>query len=256
MTLNKEIPQEKLDKLKLVVFDSDGVSVPRGTEIEEKVTRDKMVSKITTNYVSDELSDLINKLKAKFTICISSGRSLLYLQTMYGRIMGSGTVLQAENGNLSLIDGFVVQHEHYDEKYFETLSKIQEGVRKLDIKGIEPKQFILSVHADSELKEVYEIVKRHDLGSELQVMWNGEAFDIQKKKVTKGTGLSAVMDHLNISQEEVIAIGDRVNDKELLETAGIAVSADKDVLPAQYWTTGDALSGETLARYLVKKFNL
>jgi hydroxymethylpyrimidine pyrophosphatase-like HAD family hydrolase len=82
------------------------------------------------------------------------------------------------------------------------------------------------------------------------VLWNGEAFDIQKKEVSKGAGLKKLMEHLNIKREETIAMGDRINDKELLETAGIGVSADKETLPAEYWTEGQGMPGEILARYL------
>jgi len=87
-------------------------------------------------------------------------------------------------------------------------------------------------------------------------MWNGEAFDIQKKIVSKGEGLKRLMQTLKIQREETIAIGDRINDKELIEVAGIGVSADADRLKAEYWTTGEQLGGEVLVEYLLKNLNL
>ncbi|TSC55912.1 MAG: HAD-superfamily hydrolase, subfamily IIB [Parcubacteria group bacterium Greene0714_21] len=248
--LNKAIPEEQLRSLKLLVLDSDGVSVPRGTEITEQESETLYEAHIKTFRITDEFAKLLNQLKKKILVCISSGRNLVYLQSMYEKILGGGTILQAENGNLSLIDGTIAQHFFYDEKYFQTLSAMKQDILKLPIKGIEPKQFILSCHASSELKEVYEIVKLRDKNNELKVLWNGEAFDIQKKEVSKGAGLERLMEHLNITREQTIAMGDRVNDKELLKTAGIGVSADKEALPAEYWTEGEGMPGEILARYL------
>jgi len=254
--LNKNIPTNDLKRIKLVVFDSDGVSIPRGTAISERVTPESIEMNIKTHMITLELTSLLKRLRERFIVCVSSGRSLLYLQTMYGPIIGKNTILQAENGNVSLIDGMIVQHEKYDEQYFETLSHIRSDVRKLDIKGVEPKQFILSVHADKEIKKVYEIVERHDEREELRVMWNGEAFDIQRKNVSKATGLVAIRKHLGLEKEEVMAMGDRVNDIEMLNEAGIGVSADKNGAPAEYWTEGEGMPGQILAEYLVQQFNL
>lgn len=253
--LNKDIPEEILKNIKLVVFDSDGVSVPRGTQIEERVehgTPDMDVISMKTYIITDEFAELLNHLREKVIVAVSSGRALLYLQTMFGPIIGDNTVLQAENGNISLIDGEVVQHFDYDEQYFETLARIREDVSKLPIKGMEPKQFILSAHSDTEFPEVYDIVKKHDKRAELRVMWNGEAFDIQRQDVSKAAGLQKLMKQLKITKDQMIAIGDRVNDREMIELAGVGVSADHDALPSEYWTVGEGLPGEILARYLVK----
>ncbi|MDD2696937.1 MAG: HAD-IIB family hydrolase [Candidatus Pacebacteria bacterium] len=254
--LNKEIPQQELNKLKMVVLDSDGVSLPRGTDILEKEGSDFYQAVIKTNKITDRLAEKLNRLKKRMKVCVSSGRGLIYLQSMYGKILGEGTILQAENGNLSLIEGRIMQHFEYKEKYFKKLATIREEIKKLPIKGFEPKQFIMSVHAEREIPEVYEIVKRNDPENELKVMWNGEAFDIQKKIVSKGEGLKRLMQELKIQKEETIAIGDRINDKELIEVAGIGISADADKLKADYWTTGEELGGEVLVEYLLKNLNL
>ena len=254
--INKDIPKEKLEKIKLFVLDSDGVSLPRGTDIIEKEGPDFYEAHIKTNKITDELAEKLNKLKGKIRICISSGRGLMYLQSMYGKILGGGTILQAENGNLSLVDGKIIQHFNYDENYFNKIAKIREEIKKLPIKGFEPKQFIMSVHSENEIPEVYKIVEKHDPERDLRVMWNGEAFDIQRKTVSKGEGLKKLMENLNIKKEEVIAIGDRINDEELIKTAGIGVSADEKVLKAEYWTSEEKMGGEILADYLIKNIGL
>ena len=85
-----------LSKIKLVVLDSDGVIVPKGTTIQETETNDKNVIKISANKISDKMADLVNRLKKKYKVAISSGRSLIYLQSMYSKVMGD-IIIQAES---------------------------------------------------------------------------------------------------------------------------------------------------------------
>ncbi len=253
--LNKEIPIEKLDKIKMLVLDSDGVCVQRGTIIEEKETGSAYELQISTGLISQELAERINRLKKKIIVCISSGRSLMYLQTVYSRIIGENTILIAENGNLVLHKGNISQSFQYGVDYFHKLGIIRNNMKHLAIKGFEPKQTILTAHADKELQSVYHIVDKIDKEKELRVMWNGEAFDIQRKNVNKGMGLEKLLKVLNIQKEEVIAIGDRVNDKELLDVAGIGVSADSNALKAEYWTKdNNKLPGDILVQYLLDYF--
>lgn len=249
--LNKEIPKEKLKRIKLVVLDSDGVSVPRGTFISEKENLRFYEAHIKSFRITDRMTKMVNELKKKIKICFSSGRSLIYLQNMYGGVLGGGTVIQAENGNLSLIDGKIIQHFDYDENYFKKLALIKNEIKKIPISGFEPKQFILTVHSPKEFLEVYKIIKKHDPEEELKCMWNGEAFDVQKKIISKGEGLKKLLDFLKIQKEEVIAIGDRINDKELLEAVGIGVSADIKSLKAEYWIKKRELGGKVLVQYLL-----
>lgn len=254
--LNKPILKDELGRLKILILDSDGVCLPRGTSITEKETGDFYTARIETYRITDELAEMINQLKKKVKICFSSGRSLIYLQNMYGKILGEGTILQAENGNLSLINGQIIQHFNYDENYFKKIAAIKEEVKNLPIKGFEPKQFILTIHASEEIPEVHEIVEKYDPENELKIMWNGEAFDIQKKIVSKGEGLKRLMETLEIKPEETIAIGDRINDKEMIELAGVGVSADPASLEAEYWITGERLGGEVLLEYLLENISL
>ncbi|MCD6398628.1 MAG: HAD hydrolase family protein [Candidatus Aenigmarchaeota archaeon] len=249
--LNKDIPKKLLNKIKLLVLDTDGVTIERGTKIIEKDSEEYWTATIRTNKISRELADMIKKLEERgLLVMISSGRSLVYLQSMYSRILGDGTILQAENGNLSMIGGKIIQHFNYSQKYFEKISRIKERIKKLPISGFEPKQFILTVHSPKEFKDVYKIVKEEDPKRELTVMWNGEAFDIQKREVNKGEGLKKIVDYLKIDGL-VIAIGDRVNDKELLDVADIGISADESRLKEEYWTIDKELPGEQLIEYLI-----
>lgn len=50
--------------------------------------------------------------------------------------------------------------------------------------------------------------------------------EITNKNVNKWTAMEALMEKLNINREEVIGIGDNINDKELIEGAGLGVAMD------------------------------
>ncbi|MCG2690345.1 HAD-IIB family hydrolase [Candidatus Parcubacteria bacterium] len=252
--LNKEIPEDKLKKLKMIVLDSDGVCVERGTNIREMEDNSSYRIELSSNMLSLDLAEKLNRLKKHLIVCISSGRSLMYLQTLYSRVLGGKSILMAENGNIILAKGKISQLFCYDDRYFEKLALIRNNLKHLDISGFEPKQFILTAHAQKEVKEVYGIVEKIDQENDLRIMWNGEAFDIQRKDISKGEGLKKIIETIGFEKENIIAIGDRLNDKELLDEAGVAVSADIEKLKAEYFTKGERLPAETLVQYLLDYF--
>ena len=60
---------------------------------------------------------------------------------------------------------------------------------------------------------------------ELQVVSSGEyGIDITHKGVSKGTAVEVLAKHYNIKREEIIAIGDSLNDVEMIEYAGLGVA--------------------------------
>ena len=210
-----------------------------------------------TNKITDELAEKINRLKEHIHVAISSGRSLVYLQNMYSKIMGGNVILQAENGNLSLYNGELYQHHHYDDEYFEKLAKIRNDTAKLDIKGFEPKQFILTIHSEKEHERVYKIVSWADLDKScLKVLWNGEAFDVQHVNVSKGEGVKALGDMLRLKMSEILAVGDKINDKEMVETAGIGVSTCKETLEAEHYMSAEDVVDALLAIHEAKEGKL
>ncbi len=251
MTNNKLEEKILESNIKLAVFDSDGVLIPRGTKITQKEESDKYSLTLSTDIVSDRIANKLNELRRKMMVCISSGRSMIYLQEMYNKVLGESTILSAENGSLLLDGGVLVQPMTYNTEYFDKIRKMREEIKNLDILGFEPKQFILTIHAEREVKEVYDIVRKYDPQEELKVMWNGEAFDIQRKTMSKASTVKALIDRFSLKKEEVIAIGDRVNDKEMIDAAGIGVSADKEKLEAEYHLDGE-LPGEELLDLLLK----
>lgn len=255
--LNKEIPSEKLKKIKILVLDSDGVTVKRGTKIIEKEKNDYMEVSIRANKISDKLAQNINKLKKKLIICVASGRGLIWLQSMYSKIIDDQTIILAENGNIALINGKLKQLFDYDAEYFTLRAKLKNEISKLPINGFEPKQIILTANCPYKMEQIPQIIKKLDTKKQIKSMWvAGEAWDIQRKDVSKWEGIKKIIKLLGLKKENTIIIGDGPNDKEMVRMAGIGVSADINDLKAEYYTTGQGLGGEILVEYLLKKLRL
>jgi len=250
-----ELTKEDIKDIKVICFDSDGVSVPKGTEISE--TEDSL--NVKTKVLPERLLKKMIELKKYYHLTFSSGRSLMFLDRMYGKILWDNASLQGENGIFTLIDGQIVQHEKFTPHILEILNKIKVDLRGLakrndKIRGFEPKQFLITLHAFEDVKEVYDIVKKHDPKSELYTLWNGEAYDIGLKHLNKGTALKNLCKYLKIDVKNTMAIGNGPNDREMVETAGIGVTTDPtDLKTADFHTTKSLeLGGEELVDKLIE----
>lgn len=249
-----ELTREDIKNLKIVCFDCDGVTIERGTEIEETET----TLNVKTHNLSEELLEKITRLKERFHVNFSSGRSLLYLDRMFGKILWDNASLTGEIGIFTLIDGQVIQHEKFDRETLEKINRMKVAIRELskrnkDIRGFEPKQFLITVHAWKEVPEIEEIRKKYDTKDEFYNWWNGEAYDIGLKRLNKGTGLKRLANYLGIDISQTIAIGNGPNDVDMVETAGIGVTTNPKELKADYYTTGKLhLGGEELVNRLLE----
>jgi len=179
-----KLSQSDIKNIKIICFDCDGVTVERGTEIEEK--EDSLFVKTYT--LSDRLLIKLIEVKKRFHITFSSGRSLLYLDRMYGKVLWDNASLQGENGIFSLIDGQVIQHEKFDRSTLEKMNKMKVAIRELSkinkqIRGFEPKQFLITPHCWQAVPEIEDIVKKFDDKNEFYCLWNGEAYDIAPKRL-------------------------------------------------------------------------
>ncbi len=218
-----------LENIKLLCFDCDGVTIKEGTFLQEKQGE----LTVRTSKLTPEMTKKINLLKNNFYIMFSSGRHPLYLARMYEAILWDKVILQGENGLLTVFNGQVSQFEKYPMELLETATRIKADLRRLansndKVDGFEPKQFLISLHCQEELDEVREIVDKHDTENEFYCLWSGEAFDVAPRKFNKGNGLKSVLKKLNLKMENVLAVGNDPNDKEMVEWAGISVTTDPE----------------------------
>lgn len=232
-----DIPQKDLNKLKLLVLDSDGITVPTGGTVIEKESKDKLIVNINLWLISKETTDKIKLLKEKgIDVCISSGRSLMSLQGMYAPVIGKGTILMAENGNLLFKDGVIYQAKIYSDRFLKKLYTLREVIKNMEgITGIEPKQFIITARANFESKDVYQLIKEIDRENELYSIWVGEeVHEVGHKNVSKGNTLKKLIKTLGLKKENVMTIGDSTNDIDMVKAGGMQISANIKVIKAKY----------------------
>lgn len=238
--------REELKKIKMLVFDVDGVLVPRGTKIEQKGDMLKLqIKKMSPNGI-----ELMRKLNEKgFLLNVNSGRGLYYLQEMFREVLPFAS-LTYENGSATWSKGKIYQHVNSFEKLHKLLSELRE-IRDTKILGFEPKEFIITIHCKSQVAKLEEILKKE---KEIYWIWNGEAYDIGLKEIqTKAVGLKDVLEIFKLKKENVLGVGDNFNDKELLESVGIAVSADHERVSGGFFVP---LKGKILpAEVVMRKFD-
>jgi len=227
--LNK-FSEKDLSKIKMIVFDVDGVLVPRGTKIKQAGNTTTLETKVIHEKQIEQIKELY---KRGFLINISSGRGLYMLQEMFRGILPFVS-LTYENGSATWHKGKIYQHVNsfeYLKNIFPKLKKITK--KNKDVKGFEPKEFIITIHCKHKVKEIEEIVKKE---GNLITVWNGEAYDILvKKDQTKALGLRHAMKIFKLKKENIMAVGDNYNDQELLKESGMPISADKSRVRGKFY---------------------
>lgn len=242
-----EITKRDLKNIKLIVFDVDGVLVRRGTKIKQTGNK---ISLETKKIAKKQIKQIKKLNKMGFKININSGRGLYMLQDMFRDIL-EFTSLTFENGSATWINGDIHQHVNS----FQEIKKVISDLKKIkhkDIKGFEPKEFIITLHCKKRIKKIENVVSKN---KKLYWIWNDEAYDIGVKKIqTKSIGLHRLIKLLKLKKENVLAIGDNYNDKDLLNEAGIAVSADKSRLKGDFYVPlkGKFLPADLLMQKIIK----
>lgn len=250
MKIIEKLTKEVLSKIKLIVFDVDGVLVPRGTKIKQI----NNTTTLETKHIGKEQIEQIKKLKELgFLININSGRGLYMLQDIFRDILPF-TSITYENGSATWYNGEIIQHVN-SFKYLKDVFLKLRGIEKKykEVKGFEPKEFIITIHCTCRVKEIEKIVEKY---KNLYCIWNNEAYDIGVKKIqNKRVGLIAFRNYIGINEDEVLAIGDNLNDKEMIDAAYISVSADKTRVKGDYFVplNGKRLPAALLMDQIIKE---
>src|SRR3989344_6241579 len=188
-----KISKAKLSQIKMIVFDVDGVLVPRGTKIKQRGNTLTFQTKVINKKQISQIQELHRK---GFLVNISSGRGLYMLQEMFREILPFVS-LTYENGSATWYRGEVHQHVNSFYHLKDVIFKLK-NVKSKNIKGFEPKEFIITIHCTDKVKQIEEIIAKED---KLYTVWNGEAYDIGVKEIqTKAVGLMALMKILTIKK--------------------------------------------------------
>src|SRR5499433_1044551 len=100
----------------------------------------------------------------------------------------------------------------------------EDFVRLLGKRGVGPISVGHSIVSTWEPHETTVLKTIHDLGLELQVIFNKGAVMVLPSGVNKATGLAIALKELGISSSHVVAVGDAENDHALLESCGVGVA--------------------------------
>jgi HAD superfamily hydrolase (TIGR01484 family) len=225
-----QISKKDLKSIKMIVFDVDGVLVPRGTKIKQI----RNTTTLETKVIHKKQIEQIKKLnKLGFLINISSGRGLYMLQEMFREILPFVS-LTYECGSATWYRGKIYQHINSFERTKNILPKLKKvTANNKNVKGFEPKEFIITIHCTKPDKKIEAVVKKD---RNLITLWNGEAYDILiKKDQTKALGLRHAMKIFGLKKKNVMAVGDNYNDHELLEESGMPISADKSRVKGKFY---------------------
>lgn len=241
-----QMTKKDISKIKMVIFDVDGVLVKRGTKIKQVGNTTTLQTKI----IAKKQIEQIKKLHKKgFLINISSGRGLYMLQEMFREILPFVS-LTYENGSATWYQGKVYQHIN-SFKYFQSVFPKLKKVINKNIKGFEPKEFIITIHCKRKIDEIEKIIKKE---KNLVTIWNGEAYDILiKNKQTKALGVKNTIKIFKLKKENVMAIGDNYNDQEMLLESGMPISADKSRVKGDFYVPlkGKFLPADTLMQKIL-----
>jgi hydroxymethylpyrimidine pyrophosphatase-like HAD family hydrolase len=242
-----EIKKKDFEDIKLIVLDVDGVLVRRGTKIKQIGN----MMRLETKHIHRKQIEQIKELHKKgYFININSGRGLYMLQEIFREILPFVS-LTYENGSATWIKGKMFQHVNSFNYLGNIILKLQK-VKHVDIKGFEPKEFIITLHCKKRIKAIDRIMSGE---RKLYSIWNGESYDIGVKGLqTKAVGLDHLRTFLGLKKKNILVIGDNFNDAEMMAKGGLAVSADKSRVSGNFFVelNGGKLPADVLMDKLLK----
>lgn len=92
----------------------------------------------------------------------------------------------------------------------------------------------LKMIADVDVLEIEHMSRKNIKHGTTEVAIEYYYTEVSNKNANKWTAIEFLMQKLNIAKEEVMAIGDNANDKEMVEKAGLGVAMGKSMLAANH----------------------
>ncbi len=265
---------------KLVAIDIDGTLLNDNKELTKETKRAINVATklgvkvvITTGRIIQSVKELIEELGLEgeeeyvianngCTIYNTKDYSLVYekslkdknLKEVYKKYKRKETVIEVHTLNGILTED-ISEHEHQINRYpdMEVLQKDfqkdkieDQKLVKILVKGDERYIEELTKVVPRELHEKYAVVR--SLDHLLEFMYKGSS---------KAKGLEGLGEILGIKREEIIAIGDGINDLEMIEYAGLGVAmgnAKEEVKKVANFITKS--NEENGVAYTIEKFIL
>lgn len=168
-------------------------------------------------FVTAETLHALEKLRQSGRrLILVTGRDLADLQSVFSRLDLFDRVV-ADNGALIFTPSTL-------RKQILAKPPKPQFLETLRARGVHPLTYgdVIMATSSSNAAAVLEVI--HDLGLELQLIFNKTSVMILPAGVNKKFGLEAALKDLNIDAAAVIGVGDAENDQALLEYCGFSVA--------------------------------
>ena len=210
--------------IKAAVFDIDGTLAPIG----------KPISRVNV--------ELLKKLERQGVfIVMSSGKPTYYQIGMFRQVGLKNPAFIGENG-CSIAVGVGLPPETIDvvrpdDSYFITRKKIFDDVTALCGKNVwlQPNDVMLTFFfkTDGTAATIREYFKSNAY-TDVNVYEHVDSFDIVPKSADKYIGLDVLAKHFSLSPDEIVTVGDGVNDLPMFKYGKYSISIDNKALNATY----------------------
>lgn len=193
--------------IRLAIFDLDGTLAPVGKPINSKCV--KFLKKIENKGIR---------------IAISSGKTVFYQAGMFRQIGLKSPIFIGENGSLISFGVDLPPRTIYcitaDDIYFQTKNKILREISEKfgDEIWLQPNEVMLTLFFKNEkTKERLRTYFSQNRFEGVTVYEHIDSFDVIPFGVNKKCALEALGKELNIASDEMIAVGDGINDIPMFE---------------------------------------
>ena len=227
--------------IKLIVFDLDNTLAKVGKGIEQ---------------IDIELLKEIEQKGVKIAIC--SGKPVNYLCGFMRQVELDNPIFLGENG-ASIQFGVDLPPRKYAKLPYSERAKgsILYIRNKIDEKiadiWYQPNEVGLTPFpkSDEEFEEIEMLLEEHkERLQDVEIYRHVDSFDIVPKGIDKSRGMEFLCNLLQISREEVIAVGDGVNDYPMFAFAGIGVNVKEQEKVDQNFTTATEVLSYILSEIL------
>jgi HAD superfamily hydrolase (TIGR01484 family) len=213
-----------MGKYKALIFDIDGTVMPIGRESRP----------------TKKVSEAFRKYTSRFIISPATGRHSIHVQDIIKQfdlrhpliLMGGSQIIDHKHGNKVLWERKI--DKKLAGKIYSLTAKLTERfvLEATDIKNSEEISqdaniiFLAAVHPENVESALKHIAKFPQLKALPLKGWKKGTYDIHilNKEANKGIAMEAYFGLMGLKQEEVIVVGDSINDYDLFEHAGYKIA--------------------------------
>lgn len=201
----------------MIIFDLDATLAPIGKGIGEEEVK--------------LLRNLENK-GVKIAIC--SGKTCDYLCGFLRQVGLKNPIMIGENGAVIRIGVELPPAQHYQVPFSqdaaESLKKIREILEnKFPHIWFQPNKIGVTPFptTEKEFEEIASLLEEYkDRLKDVAVYRHVDSFDIVPAEINKAEGIAYLLEIMESSAEEIIAVGDGVNDYSMFELAGFSIGVN------------------------------